>query len=114
VARWAQVPTWHMQVIAETCPAEDRVPARRVFVGANGARFGLRWSGRAERPGSRSTPTRPATPAVLALARSGRACAGTRRPCRPRPPHVRRLLACHSYEEVKPKTLEKRVRVRSR
>jgi integrase len=34
-ARWAQVPPWLMQAIADTCPTEDRVPARAVFLVAN-------------------------------------------------------------------------------
>ena len=29
------MPEWLMRVIAETCPREDRVPERRVFVGFN-------------------------------------------------------------------------------
>lgn len=32
-ARWVQVPDWLMTIIATTCPPEDRVPERRVFIG---------------------------------------------------------------------------------
>jgi integrase len=31
--RWVAVPTWLMEEISETCPPDDRVPERRVFVG---------------------------------------------------------------------------------
>jgi integrase len=34
-ARWVQVPEWLMAVLAETLPLEDRLPARRVFLGVN-------------------------------------------------------------------------------
>jgi len=30
-ARWVQVPEWLMRIIADTCPPEDRLSARRVF-----------------------------------------------------------------------------------
>ena len=32
-ARWVQVPDWLMEIIASTCPPEDRTPTRRVFQG---------------------------------------------------------------------------------
>jgi integrase len=31
--RWIQVPEWLMELVAATCPAEDRTPERRVFQG---------------------------------------------------------------------------------
>lgn len=32
-ARWVQVPEWLMEIVAETCPPEDRATGRRVFGG---------------------------------------------------------------------------------
>jgi integrase len=31
--RWIQVPEWLVELVAATCPAEDRTPERRVFQG---------------------------------------------------------------------------------
>jgi integrase len=31
--RWVAIPAWLMEEVAETCPPDDRVPERRVFVG---------------------------------------------------------------------------------
>ncbi|HEX4526889.1 MAG TPA: site-specific integrase [Gaiellaceae bacterium] len=33
--RWVPVPAWLMDVVADSCPREDRTPERRVFVGFN-------------------------------------------------------------------------------
>lgn len=38
-ARWVQVPEWLMAIIAETCPAADRVSERRVFLGLTADRL---------------------------------------------------------------------------
>jgi len=34
-ARWVQLPDWLSDVVADTCPPDDRVPERRVFQGFN-------------------------------------------------------------------------------
>jgi integrase len=34
-SRWVQLPAWLMRLLEDTCPAEDRVPERKVFQGFN-------------------------------------------------------------------------------
>jgi integrase len=116
-ARWAQVPAWLMGLIAETCPPEDRVPARAVFLGANERTI-------------RSAMERACTAAGIPLysphdLRHRRLSLwhGQGVPVRElaeRAGHARPTLTLDVYshvipvEEVPLKTLEKRVRVRSR